>query len=512
MCYGKPAPGVNVTHQLITFFRFTELKDPNAEVEAHHAYIAENKLEVRGRIYVNEQGINAQMSGKGTDGETYARWVESRPGFTGMRISVYPTDAHGHPKLSLRYKPQLVQLEGGTAHLPLHDPNARAKPLKPTEWHEMLGKVIERRSDAPVLLDVRNGYEWDVGHFKGAQRPVQESFRETVETNVDDVVGPLSGVDKDKPIMMYCTGGIRCDVYSTVLKQQGYSNVFTLEGGVQAYFEEFGEREDQRWDDHLFVFDSRLAMTPGGLPASEAGAEAATLECYCCKEKKAPPPHRNCPNVDCNRLFLVCPACTSKYGGFCCPECGKASHVRPALLQPGRYQRYAHYTEGEAMSRASRRGPGRQQRRERRRMRKRLEAAKRTAEAVARGETPRDLIRAVRVLEKAAENPGEFGGPASGGGVVGEGTGTLAARTRTIIKAAGLDEESVGGYDSGAGSFIEEGGGDDRYVIARARLREAAEAIAAGRVPGVDLRDLIGETAAPAEEAGDEAEAEANQP
>ena len=510
VCYGKPAPGVNVTHQLITFFRFTELKDPNAEVEAHHAYIAENKLEVRGRIYVNEQGINAQMSGKGTDGETYARWVESRPGFTGMRISVYPTDAHGHPKLSLRYKPQLVQLEGGTAHLPLHDPNARAKPLKPTEWHEMLGKVIERQVDAPVLLDVRNGYEWDVGHFKGAQRPVQESFRETVETNVDDVVGPLSGVDKDKPIMMYCTGGIRCDVYSTVLKQQGYSNVFTLEGGVQAYFEEFGEREDQRWDDHLFVFDSRLAMTPGGLPASEAGAEAATLECYCCKERKAPPPHRNCPNVDCNRLFLVCPACTSKYGGFCCPECGKASHVRPALLQPGRYQRYVHYTEGEAMSRASRRGPGRQQRRERRRMRKRLEAAKRTAEAVARGETPRDLIRAVRVLEKAAENPGEFGGPASGGGVVGEGTGTLAARTRTIIKAAGLDEESVGGYDSGAGSFIEEGGGDDRYVIARARLREAAEAIAAGRVPGVDLRDLIGETAAPAEEAGDEAEA--NQP
>ena len=105
VCYGKPAPGVNVTHQLITFFRFTELKDPDAEVEAHHAYVAEHNLQIRGRIYINEQGINAQMSGKGVDGETYARWVESRPGFKGMRISVYPTDAHGHPKLSLRYKP-----------------------------------------------------------------------------------------------------------------------------------------------------------------------------------------------------------------------------------------------------------------------------------------------------------------------------------------------------------------------------------------------------------------------
>ena len=505
VCYGKPAPGVNVTHQLITFFRFTELKDPDAEVEAHHAYVAEHNLQIRGRIYINEQGINAQMSGKGVDGETYARWVESRPGFKGMRISVYPTDAHGHPKLSLRYKPQLVQLEGGTAHLPLHDPSARATPLKPNEWHDMLGEVIAETDDAPVLLDVRNGYEWDVGHFKGASRPVQESFRETVETNVDDCVsGPLSGVDKKKPIMMYCTGGIRCDVYSTVLKQQGYDNVFTLEGGVQAYFDEYGDREDQRWDDHLFVFDSRLAMTPKGLPASEAGAEAATLECHCCKERSAPPPHRNCPNVDCNRLFLVCPACVSKLGGFCCGECGKASHVRPALLQPGRYQRYVHYTEGEAMSRATRRGPGRQQRRERRRARRRLEAAKITARAVARGETPRDLIRAVRVLEKAAENPDVYGGPANEASI-GEGTGTLAARTRSIIKAAGLDEESVGGFDSSAESFIEEGGGDDRYVVARARLREAAEAIAAGGVPGVNLRDLIGEAAGEKEEAESEA-------
>ena len=70
----------------------------------------------------------------------------------------------------------------------------------------MLGDVIDKKSDAPVLLDVRNGYEWDVGHFRGAERPVQESFRETVETNVEEGSGPLAGVDKSRPIMMYCTG------------------------------------------------------------------------------------------------------------------------------------------------------------------------------------------------------------------------------------------------------------------------------------------------------------------
>ena len=185
---------------------------------AHHAFIEENGLEIRGRIYINQQGINAQMSGRGEDGETYARWVEAREPFRGMRVSVYPTREHAHPKLSLRHKPMIVQLEGGTAHLPLHDPSRRGTPLSPKQWHEMLNEKLDRDARAddsansdsdsdsdlsgdddardlrekkkstttPVLLDVRNGYEWDVGHFRGAARPVQESFRETVETNVEE--------------------------------------------------------------------------------------------------------------------------------------------------------------------------------------------------------------------------------------------------------------------------------------------------------------------------------------
>jgi hypothetical protein len=107
--------------------------------------------------------------------------------------------------------------------------------------------------------------------------------------------------------------------------------VYTLEGGVQAYFEEFGQTEEQRWENQLFVFDSRLAMTPDGRPSSEAGAAAAVLPCYCCGAARAAAPHRNCPNVDCNRLFLVCAACLAKRGGFCCPDCSRASHVRQGL-------------------------------------------------------------------------------------------------------------------------------------------------------------------------------------
>ena len=476
------------SHQLITFFMFTKVPCYEKELEEHRAFIETNELELRGRIYLNGQGVNAQMSGKGTDGETYARWVEKRTHFNGMRISIYPIDAQAHPKLSLRYKPQLVQLEGGTAHLPLTDPEKRGTPMSPREWHERIGDVLAGKKDAPLLLDVRNGYEWDVGHFKGARRPVQESFRETVATNVDGVtggnvsdgtthanaretVGPLAGVDKNKPIMMYCTGGIRCDVYSTVLKQQGYENVFTLEGGAQAYFEQYGTREDRAWNDQLFVFDSRLAMTPGGLPASSSGAEAATLTCHCCHKKNASAPHRNCPNVDCNRLFLVCVGCVSSGGGFCCAECRKASHVRPSLLQPERYQKYAHYTDGEAVLRSERRGEGRKERRQRRRVRKKAEASEIRANDAASGVKPRNLLRAVRVLEKAAQDPTAFSRNEKG-------TGTLAARTRSIVAAAGLLEDT------------ETTSPDLAYKSQREKLRKAAEAIANGNECGLDLVQL----------------------
>lgn len=209
--------------------------------------------------------------------------------------------------------------------------------------------------------------------------------------------GPLdpSKVAADTPVMMYCTGGIRCDVYSAVLKEKGFTNLYTLSGGVQArvdcvrsdcskcvgnlgwrarrdvqqhdellmatvaeteifepqaYLDKYG---NDRWEGHLFVFDSRLAMTPDRQPAA-LGA-GPTLKCYCCGEPRAAAPHRNCPNVDCNRLFLVCTGCLQQRGGFCCKECASATHVRPALIQPGKqYTRWYHYADGACATACSR--------------------------------------------------------------------------------------------------------------------------------------------------------------
>ena len=148
--------------------------------------------DIKGRIYVNEQGINAQLSGYGGDAVAYADWVTSDPRFAGTRVSVYDAPGHSFPRLTLRYKANLVQLEGGTQHLDLSSPEARAHALTPQEWRVRTraapsgcGKV-ERAADCaplvsaeqeklqeraagqgpPFLLDVRNGYEWDTGRFE----------------------------------------------------------------------------------------------------------------------------------------------------------------------------------------------------------------------------------------------------------------------------------------------------------------------------------------------------------
>ncbi|CAK9174300.1 unnamed protein product [Ilex paraguariensis] len=184
--------------------------------------------DIHGRIYLNEQGINAQYSGPSKDAFAYVKWLKEDHRFSGILFQVsVASKGHAFPRLKLRYKPSLVQLEGGISHLPLLDPSMRATPLTPSQWRNRLESVnkLDNASDLTtksVLLDVRNGYEWDVGHFRGAQRPDVGCFRSTsFGLSKSEVIAsdPLAGVDKERTdILMYCTGGIRCDVYSAILR------------------------------------------------------------------------------------------------------------------------------------------------------------------------------------------------------------------------------------------------------------------------------------------------------
>mmetsp|Transcript_18341 Transcript_18341/g.55232 ORF Transcript_18341/g.55232 Transcript_18341/m.55232 type:complete len:735 (+) Transcript_18341:409-2613(+) len=485
---GEPA-SQRQGYVVVNCYHLVDVDNPNEVMAEHKARLAGG--DVKGRIYISSQGINAQYSGPADEAVAYAEWMAARPPFKGLRYTTAPVDKHMFPRLRLAHKASLVSLAGGTQGLPITDPSARATPLSPSAWKEMLrhARVIsppapqhssdpsspinggsptslhssptssvypsssnpssagnctpsgpggrtasatdagpsgnETRNskgswrslgDSPrpvgavsggssggsggaslavhggggsgnaeggedgssgsggdvVVLDVRNGYEWDAGHFQGAERPNEATFSETpTEAGSTEVPLPqaLVGRDPDAPVMMYCTGGIRCDVYSAYLRTKGFTNLYTLEGGVHKYLSEQG---GVSWNGSLFVFDDRLAV-PAGPPsesedeetASTAAALPAAVPCQLCEGPLATLPHCNCANLDCARLFVACDTCKVKLRGCCCEECRGADIVRPLSQGTGRAfgKVSTMFSPDELAKLAERRGDGRLKRR-----------------------------------------------------------------------------------------------------------------------------------------------------
>ncbi|XP_072983069.1 rhodanese-like domain-containing protein 8, chloroplastic [Typha latifolia] len=357
---------------VVNFYKFVFIEDPQAEVSNHLSFL--QGRDIHGRIYVNEQGINAQYSGPENDAMSYVDWLKEDPRFSDILVQTSPAlSGHAFPRLKLRYKPSLVQLEGGISHLPLLKPTMRATPLTPSEWRERLQarSNIDKPShetDSSVsnrkflLLDVRNGYEWDIGHFQGAERPNVDCFRTTsfgLSEQEIDTSDPLIGIDKEKTdILMYCTGGIRCDVYSTILRQKGFHNLYTLRGGVSNYLKSEGPTA---WVGNLFVFDSRLSLPPSTYKPGEDAEESAQrisersllARCYVCESQLLDFRHRNCANIDCNRLYLSCSSCVKELRGCCCSDCTNAPRLRPVITGHQRYHKWHIYRDSGLCQRSS---------------------------------------------------------------------------------------------------------------------------------------------------------------
>jgi rhodanese-related sulfurtransferase len=173
----------------------------------------------------------------------------------------------------------------------------------------------------------------------------QDEFNETPREEATPSALPphLEGADPETPVMMYCTGGIRCDVYSAYLKAKGFSNLYTLQGGVQNYLARQG---GEGWNGSLFVFDARMAIRPDMGVAAEAEALPAAAPCRVCGGEAALP-HGNCANIDCNRLFLACEACKSALRGCCCEACVDAPRLLRPVKSAGLYGHWTQYVAGE---------------------------------------------------------------------------------------------------------------------------------------------------------------------
>jgi UPF0176 protein len=313
----------NSRYLVLAFYKFVPIQDPRKEVNQHKIFF-ENR-DITSRIYISEEGINGQMSGTEEAAKEYMEWMQSKPQFQSIHFKIQYWHEQAFPRQTIKYRKHLVAYDE-RVNLTL-----RGDLVSPTKWREML----ESEQDY-LLLDIRNDYEWELGHFAGAELPKCKTFRE-FEEYAEKL--QLEKDPKKTQIMMYCTGGIRCELYSSILIEKGFDKVYQLEGGVINYGMEEGSKH---WLGKLFVFDDRMSI-----PVSEEQSPVVG-KCYTCGNPSEA--YYNCANMDCNHLFLSCPVCLEKFSGCCKQQCQQAERVRPYHQQnPHKpFRKKYHYEQGNS--------------------------------------------------------------------------------------------------------------------------------------------------------------------
>lgn len=296
--------GMENSIYVLAYYSFTSIEDPHAEVAKHKEFFATR--DVRSRIYISHEGINGQMSASPESAEDYMAWLKSDSRFADVEFKIHHYHEHVFPRCSVKYRSQIVALDAKV------DAKEGGEHVPPSQWRQML----QEKDEDTLLLDVRNDYEWALGHFEGAELPTLETFRE-----FPDYARELKQTrdPKKTKVMMYCTGGIRCELYSALMKKEGFEKVYQLQGGIIKYGLEEGS---DGWLGKLFVFDDRLSV-----PISEKEEAPAIGKCYHCGEPSET--YYNCANMDCNELFLSCPSCADLHKGCCCAGCLDSPRLRP---------------------------------------------------------------------------------------------------------------------------------------------------------------------------------------
>lgn len=308
-------------YYVLAFYSYTSIENPKEEVEKHLQFFASR--DIKSRIYMATQGINGQMSAEESHAKEYMEWMRQDPRFSSMEFKIHHYHEHVFPRATVKAKQQLVALDFYA------DPAEGGEHVPAQQWK----KMIEEKDENTLLIDVRNDYEWKIGHFEGAEKPTLETFRQfpTYAKKLREQYDP----EKTK-VMMYCTGGIRCELYSVLMKKEGFCQVYQLDGGIIKYGLEEGS---DHWRGKLFVFDDRLAVPL----CEEEGKEDVISACLHCGTPSDV--YHNCANMDCNELFTCCPSCADEWKGCCKSGCMEAKRLRPyqKTEHPKPFRRAHHY-------------------------------------------------------------------------------------------------------------------------------------------------------------------------
>lgn len=286
--------------KIVLFYVFTPLADLEA-VRLWQLTLA-RQCNVTGRIIVSEQGINATVGGDIRDVKAYVRGLREYEPFEHVDVKWSDGVGNDFPRLSVKVRPELVTFNApDTITITADGVVGGGTHLSPREVNEL----VEQREDV-VFFDGRNELEARIGRFRGAVVPQTGATRDFVAELDSGAYDHL----KDRPVVTYCTGGIRCEVLSVLLRNRGFRDVYQLDGGIVRYGEAYGN--EGLWDGSLYVFDRRMHV--------EFSPDARSLgRCAQCDEPT--PRYVNCADPQCRRQFLCCESCTDSGARTRCPQC-----------------------------------------------------------------------------------------------------------------------------------------------------------------------------------------------
>jgi len=283
-------------YKIISFYKYVTIVDPETLAKEHLSWSIENEL--KGKVYLAEEGINGSIFGDDKKIEKYKNHLYQYPMFADIWFKETSTDEIAFTKMHVRVKSEIVN--SGLVNTSLAHTAPKLTP-------EQLLKFYEDEKDF-IIVDARNWYESKIGKFKNAITPQITHFREWPK-----VVESLNQY-KDKTIITYCTGGIRCEKASAYMREQGFNNVYQIDGGILNYIQKF---PDTYWEGGMFVFDDRRVLEPNTKEELKY-----TANCHFCGKPTAY--HINCHNLDCDKIIICCHECKI-INEYCCSDKCRAS-------------------------------------------------------------------------------------------------------------------------------------------------------------------------------------------
>lgn len=293
--------------RVLLYYHYATIDDPKLFVQDHLRFCRE--LGLKGRILVGREGLNGTVSGTTKQTQIYMDTLHQDPRFADMPFKIDEADSHVFKKMHVRPRKEIVALN---LDKDIDPHKLTGKHLKPKDFYETM------QDEDVLLIDARNDYETQIGHFRNAILPNIRNFRDLpgwIEKNLSDF--------KEKKVLTYCTGGIRCEKFSGYLLRAGFKDVSQLDGGIVEYGKD-PEVQGKFYDGKCYVFDQRISV-----PVNRTDEDVTVGHCHHCG--KSCDRIVNCANPECNKQIICCEECEKRHHRSCSEAC--YHHPRNRYMQ-----------------------------------------------------------------------------------------------------------------------------------------------------------------------------------